>query len=151
DAGAINQGKLQYLAPGAVGPVTMQFKVQDDGGTANGGSDTALASNTITFNVVANTAPAASNLNPATNEDVPGTVILAATDAENDGLTYAIVTPPQHGALSGTAPNLIYTPAGDYNGTDSFSYKANDGLLDSNVANVSITIAPVDDAPVATN
>ena len=47
---------------------------------------------------------------------------------------------PTHGLLSGTAPALTYTPATDYLGTDSFTFKANDGLLDSNIATVSINV-----------
>jgi large repetitive protein len=41
------------------------------------------------------------------------------------------VTSPTHGTLSGTAPNLIYTPADSYTGFDSFTFKANDGQVDS--------------------
>ena len=68
---------------------------------------------------------------------------------EGSRLTYAIVTGPAHGTLTGTAPNLTYTPAANYNGPDSFTFKANDGSADSNVATVSITVTPVNDAPVA--
>ncbi|HMB80445.1 MAG TPA: Ig-like domain-containing protein, partial [Vicinamibacterales bacterium] len=57
------------------------------------------------------------------------------------------VAGPTHGALSGGAPALTYTPAAGYNGSDSFTFKANDGQADSNVATVSITIAAVNDAP----
>src|SRR5437867_10215190 len=56
---------------------------------------------------------------------------------------------PAHGSLSGAAPNVTYTPALNYNGSDSFSFKANDGSLDSNTATVSITVNAVNDAPVA--
>jgi hypothetical protein len=59
------------------------------------------------------------------------------------------VTTPAHGTLSGTAPNLTYTPDSNFNGSDSFTFKANDGHADSNVATVSITVTPVQDAPVA--
>src|SRR5207247_10133025 len=52
---------------------------------------------------------------------------------------------------TGTAPNLTYTPAPNYNGPDSFTFKANDSELDSNVATVSITVNAVNDAPVASN
>jgi len=70
---------------------------------------------------------------------------------ENDPLTWTIVTPPAHGALSGTAPNLTYTPAANYSGSDSFTYHARDASLDSNVATVTIAVNPVNDAPVAVN
>ena len=46
---------------------------------------------------------------------------------------------------------FTYTPAANYNGPDSFTYKANDGTVDCNVATVTITVTPVNDAPVAVN
>jgi hypothetical protein len=74
------------------------------------------------------------------NKNTQQSITLTATDPNNDPLTYSIVTPPAHGTLSGTAPNLTYNPALDYVGPDSFTFKANDGTLDSNVATVSITV-----------
>src|SRR6185295_6121694 len=62
---------------------------------------------------------------------------------------YTIVAQPTHGTLSGSVPNVTYTPAANYNGPDSFTFKANDGTLDSNIATVTITVTAVDDAPVA--
>src|SRR2546425_6363456 len=47
--------------------------------------------------------------------------------------------------------SFSYTPAANYNGPDSFTYKANDGQADSGIATVSITITGVNDAPVAVN
>src|SRR5207245_8153983 len=47
--------------------------------------------------------------------------------------------------------SFTYTPAANFNGSDSFTYKANDGLLDSNAATVALTINPVNDAPLAVN
>jgi uncharacterized repeat protein (TIGR01451 family) len=52
------------------------------------------------------------------------------------------VTAPAHGSLSGNTPALIYTPNSGYTGTDSFTFKANDGLTDSNIATVSISVTP---------
>ncbi len=49
-------------------------------------------------------------------------------------------TPPENGTLSGTAPNLTYTPNSGYRGADSFTYTANDGVVDSAPATVSITV-----------
>src|SRR5262249_49301519 len=47
--------------------------------------------------------------------------------------------------------SFTYTPNANVNGTDTFTYKANDGNLDSNVAIVTITINPVNDAPASLN
>src|SRR5439155_225403 len=47
--------------------------------------------------------------------------------------------------------SFSYTPAANYHGTDSFTYKANDGQADSGIATVNITIGPVNTAPVAVN
>ncbi|MEX2142607.1 MAG: Ig-like domain-containing protein [Pirellulales bacterium] len=78
-----------------------------------------------------------------------GGVLTNDSDANKDALSAVLVAPPEHGTLvlnpDGT---FVYTPNSNYNGTDSFTYKANDGELDSNVATVNITIEPVDDAPI---
>jgi len=74
---------------------------------------------------------------------------LRANDADGDALDYTIVTPPVHGKLNGVAPYYAYVPDKDYVGIDSFTFKAFDGNLDSNIATISITIHPVNDAPVA--
>ena len=58
--------------------------------------------------------------------------------------------PPPHGALS-LAPDgsFVYTPTLNFNGTDTFTYHANDGLAGSTIATVTLTITPVNDAPLA--
>jgi len=96
--------------------------------------------------------PVAQDQLVTTDEDLPVAITLEATDADNDPLTFTVVAQPTHGTLTGTAPALTYTPTGDYNGPDSFTFKATDDkLADSNVATVSITVKPVNDAPVADN
>jgi len=97
---------------------------------------------------VANVPPTAYDLAAATNEDVPVGVTLTASDPGADLLVFLVVSGPSHGSFSGAPPNLIYTPEGDYNGSDSFTYLANDGAANSNLASVSIAIAPVNDPPV---
>ena len=87
-----------------------------------------------------NNPPVAKALTVTTARNTPVAVVLSATDADGDALTYAIVANPQHGTLSGAAPNLTYTPAAGYTGPDSFTYKANDGTADSNIATISITV-----------
>jgi hypothetical protein len=96
-----------------------------------------------------NNAPVANNQAVSTNEDTPVGIILSATDADGDLLSYTVLTNSSNGVLSGTAPNLTYTPDTDYNGVDSFTFKANDGTDDSNTATVSITVNADNDAPVA--
>lgn len=85
----------------------------------------------------------------ATNEDEAKAITLTGTDADPaDTLTFTVVTGPAHGTLSGTAPNLTYTPAADYYGPDGFTFKANDGLSDSPPATVTIAVNAVNDPPV---
>lgn len=74
-----------------------------------------------------------------------------ALDVDGDSLTFSIVTQPAHGVLSGALPNPIYTPNLNYDGLDSFTFKVNDGLVDSNIATVDITVTGINDAPVAIN
>ncbi|MCK6472077.1 MAG: Ig-like domain-containing protein [Planctomycetes bacterium] len=115
-------------------------------------SDGSLNSNTATVSISvlpSNAAPVASNKNLSTAEDTAKAATLSATDLDGDPLTYSIVSGPSHGSLGGAAPNLTYTPAANYNGPDSFTYKVNDGVLDSNTATFSITVTAVNDKPAA--
>ena len=118
------------------------YKVND------GTVDSNIATVTVTVTAV-NDAPVAEDVSAETNEDTPVEIELVASDVDGDELEFIIVTQPAHGTLSGTAPDLTYTPALNYNGEDSFTFKANDSTVDSNVATVEITIAAVNDAPVA--
>jgi large repetitive protein len=95
-----------------------------------------------------NDAPIANPELATTNEDTSQAITLSATDVDGDALTYSY-TQPAHGTLTGTGPNVTYTPAANYNGLDSFSFKANDGTVDSDIATVSMSVTPVNDAPVA--
>jgi len=62
------------------------------------------------------------------------------------------VTDPSHGVLAFNSDgSFTYTPTANYHGTDSFTYKANDGTADSNVATVAITINSANHAPVVAN
>lgn len=96
-----------------------------------------------------NTAPVAQAQSVTNAEDTAKAITLTATDAESNPLTYAIVASPTHGALSGTPPSVTYTPATNYYGTDSFTFRASDASLTSTPATVSITVTPVNDPPVA--
>jgi len=104
---------------------------------------------TVTLTVAPNIAPVATAMAISTDEDTATAFVLAGTDAENGTLTYAVLTQPAHGTLTGSAPNLTYTPASNYNGSDSFTFQVNDGYVNSSPATVSINVIPVNDAPVA--
>jgi VCBS repeat-containing protein len=116
-------------------------------------NDGSLNSNTATVNLTitaVNDAPVATVASVTTAEDTGFNNHVTATDVEGDPLTYSLVSGPAHGTLTfNTDGTYSYTPAADYNGADSFTYKANDGSLDSNTATVSLTVTPVNDAPVA--
>ena len=101
----------------------------------------------------ANQAPLAAGQAVSLLQDTSAAITLSASDANGDPLTYQVSSQPAHGTLTGTAPNLVYAPNAGYAGTDSFTFKANDGELNSNVATINITvnaIAPINHAPVAT-
>jgi len=76
-------------------------------------------------------------------------VTLSGTDVDGDPLTFAIVASPTHGSLSGSGADRTYTPAANFNGSDSFTFTVSDGSATSSSATVSITVTPVNDAPVA--
>ncbi|WP_254510007.1 tandem-95 repeat protein [Anatilimnocola floriformis] len=81
--------------------------------------------------------------------DIPG-VILNDVDPDSTNLTTTLVSPPQHGSVElGSDGKLHYTPAADFNGVDGFSYTVSDGEFTSDVASVTITVSPVNDAPVS--
>ena len=97
-------------------------------------------------------APVAANGSATGNEDTVITGVLAATDVGGDPLTFSRVTQAAHGTVTVNPDgSFSYTPDADYNGPDSFTFKANDGLADSNIATENLTVRAVNDAPVAAN
>jgi hypothetical protein len=82
-------------------------------------------------------------------EDSPARITLAGSDPEGDPLIYRIIDGPSHGELSGTEPNLIYTPNPDFYGQDEFTFITGDGIADSEPARISIRVTAVEDAPTA--
>ena len=99
-----------------------------------------------------NTAPVATNVAFSTNEDTATSGALTATDANGDAVTYAIVTNGSLGTATVTdaaTGAFTFVPNADVNGTDTFTFRANDGTADSNVATVSVSVLPVNDAPVS--
>jgi VCBS repeat-containing protein len=98
-----------------------------------------------------NEAPVANADSASGSEDIPvtGNVLANDTDVENNSLTATLVTGPVHGSLTLNGDgSYSYIPNADWNGADGFSYQTSDGTLASNVATVTLTITPVNDAPV---
>jgi VCBS repeat-containing protein len=85
-----------------------------------------------------------------TAEDVALTSLLVCNDDDGDVLSYAVATPPAHGAVSINADGSFkYTPALDDNGPDTFDFTASDGQS-SDVGTATVDVTPVNDSPVAT-
>jgi len=100
-------------------------------------------SNTATVTITVNPAndpPVAYDQSVTTAEDTPKAITLTASDPEDDPLIYSIVAGPSHGSLSGSPPDVTYTPYLDFTGSDSFTFKAYDSEYYSNIATVSITV-----------
>jgi hypothetical protein len=100
---------------------------------------------TESFNIkeapVANKAPVVVDRSLEVNEEGSVSITLTGSDEDGDDLSFTVLSQPKNGALSGTAPNLTYSPKANYSGSDSFTFKASDGKADSNTATVTITVA----------
>ncbi len=137
-------GTVNYVpAADFFGADGFEYTVQDDQGNES-------AAATVTIDVLSvNDAPVATAQTLSTVEETPLPLVLSGTDVDGDALTASVVTQPANGTLSGTAPNLTYTPGIDFNGSDSFTFLVNDGTVDSVSATVSITVTATNDTPVA--
>lgn len=96
-----------------------------------------------------NDVPVAQNLEFTILEDSGRGIELQGSDIETTGLLYVIVDGPLNGTLGGSGQNISYTANPNFNGTDRIRYKVLDGTTESAVAEVTITVLPIDDLPVA--
>ena len=131
-----NTGAYTYTpASGYIGSDSFAFKAND--GYLD--SNTAIVSATV-----ADTAPVAraGSYNVTGNGHVSGT-LKATAASPSETLTYAIVSHPAHGTVSldTSTGQFTYIPAHGYSGTDGFTFKANDGTLDSNTATVALAVS----------
>jgi hypothetical protein len=100
-----------------------------------------------------NNKPVASDSSINAAENLPSVDYLDGSDPDGDDFTFSIVSQPANGTLvldNDETGKFTYTPNPAYSGADSFTYKVNDGSLDSSVATVSITVAP-NGAPTTTD
>ena len=137
--------------PDDSGTVSFTFKVND------GTFDSNVATVFITVQPV-NDVPIARNDAFSTLEDTDLSVFVERgvlgndTDVDSTSLTAVLVAGPSKGSLTlNPGGTFTYRPFANINGTDSFTYKVSDGSLFSNVATVTLTVTPVNDAPVARN
>lgn len=146
---AIEGGSVRY-APDATysGTDSFGYQVCDNGTTA--GSPAPLCDSATVLVTVGAAAPVATGVAAAAIEDVEVAIELAATDPNGDALTFQIVGAPGHGTIVGLAGSAArYLPSPNYNGPDSFTFRATDGGLQSNVALVSVAVHAVNDPPSA--
>jgi photosystem II stability/assembly factor-like uncharacterized protein len=145
-ASLVHRGGAAYslrVAPGFedAGDYTLTITATD--------SQNAIVTQAIALAVFNVNQPPVANAQPVTaDEDAPQRITLTGSDPDRDALSYTIVTRPAHGQLTGNAPDLTYIPNANYFGADSFTFKVNDGVVDSAPATVTITVRPVNDAPL---
>jgi len=94
-----------------------------------------------------NRAPVANDGYISADQGSPVSIELTASDDDGDLLTYVIVRDPSNGTLTGTFPNLIYEPNGNFYGKDYFTFTVNDGYIDSNLATIEISVNQADILP----
>src|SRR5439155_1154700 len=136
----LSDGSLSYT-PNANFNGSDSFTYKANDGSANSN----VATVSVTVNAV-NDAPVAVNDSYSVNQDstlniaAPG-ALATEPDPDGDGISAVKVSDPAHGTVTVNADgSFSYTPTAGYVGSDNFTYKANDGSLDSNVATVTITV-----------
>ena len=87
-----------------------------------------------------NDTPIAQNINSATEKNKTTSIYLIGTDSDNDNLIHTVVSQPANGKLSLSNKTIVYTPNNNFTGTDTFTYKVNDGSIDSEIATVNILV-----------
>ena len=119
--------------------------------TATSGTQTATATASVDIVIPS---PTANDDTYAGTEDMAAksyaTVLANDTGPGGKPSTAVLVSGVAHGTLTFNADGTFsYKPVANFNGADSFTYKATNGLEESNVATVTINVAAVKDAPVA--
>ena len=152
ECGAMGRQETLHYLPvnsGDTGTYTVRiYPFADDADGGKGGSVALDLSRGPLPAAGANTPPVAHDQSVSGPENSPLEILLSASDADNDSLSFAIVHNPAHGTLSGIEPALTYTPTPNFTGSDSFTFTAHDGIATSEPATVSVTIvASADNLP----
>lgn len=128
--GSVSPSNSVVLTPAATTTYTL---------TATNASGTRTVMTTVTVDPGV---PVAHNFSTNTAYNTPVAITLRGTDPQGSNLTYSIVAAPPNGSLSGTPPNVTYTPSNNFGGLDSFTFRVNDGAFNSAPATVSISVVP---------
>jgi len=133
--GKYNAGTLFRITSAGNYTVLRHFNLTTDGGTPLGSL------------IVQQTNPLVANAqNITTPEDTPKAITLTGTGGAP--LIYTIRSNPKNGTLSGTGAIRTYTPKANFTGKDTFTFTVSVGCVVSAPATVTITVSPVNDAPV---
>jgi hypothetical protein len=128
---------LQYTpAAGYTGPDSFRWQVND------GLADSAVVTFSLTVRVAGeNVPPVAPDQQVTLAGDSTIYIQLAYSDPDGPGpSSITIVQPPANGTLTGTDNDRFYTPNPGFFGADGFTWQVNDGLIDSNIAAVTLTV-----------
>lgn len=140
--------KVRYIpTPGYSGPDSFTYTVTD----RNGNEITSTVNVTVPDTV--NYAPTAMPDSDTTPENTAVMIDVLANDSDPDGdtLSLADVDTPSHGTAVISGDNIIYTPAADFIGTDTFNYTVRDSNNNTATAAITVTVSNVNSAPLATN
>ena len=143
----VSATQISYTpSPNYFGTDSLVYRVRDNRG---GRADATLTITVVNVNDI----PVANADSITTNEDTAVSINVTANDTDADGnalVVAAILTAPAHGtATIASASNVLYTPAPNFNGTDSFRYRIRDGNGGLESALVTVTVTAVNDQPVA--
>jgi hypothetical protein len=153
-------GTVDYTAPAApfTGTDNFFYTITDATGLTS-----APATVAVSVTAATNTPPVANDVSFSTDEDIALVISVTdtddfgtsvATDADGDPLRFATFTQGAQGGtvtVDASSTVLSYTPAADFNGTDSLSFTVNDGSEDSNVGTITISVLPVNDGLTCTD
>ena len=149
---------FDYAEAGAE-PVVITFDVTVDSGLTLGDTITNVVNHTAdgfgmleemtSAAFMLDDQPFADDQNLSTLEETALDITLTASDTYPGGALTWMVNEPAHGTLTGTAPEITYTPDEDFYGMDSFTFTVSDGMRTSEEATMTIEVINVNDAPEA--
>ncbi len=119
---------------------TVRVRITDNG--AMSGADNIRRTKTATTTIRVDSPPVAEDTDERTVTETALPITLSASDADADDLAYAITDQPDHGTLTGSADQWVYTPDDGYAGNDQISFSVDDGYGGTDTATVDIRVDP---------